>query len=166
MVVNGSAKRSRRQQTKRSQSRRNTESVDQWQLTGSICSIRGWKSLPLSRKIKMKPAGWLAASRYNGNSLDLPPVPVISSRGRAVRAGRGWVGVDEYLLWSNLHREKRGCTRFLSLSLSLSLSPSIEVSFFIGRELILRRWKCTFTDRSSSRGKGPASERERERERG
>lgn len=30
----------------------------------------------------------------------------------------------------------------------------IEVSFFIGRELILRRWKCTFTDYAQAGGKG------------
>ena len=141
---------------RRSPSGKSTESVDQCQLNGSICSIHGWKSLPLSRKIKMKPAGWLAASRYNGNSLDLPPVPVISSRGRTVRAGRvewGWTSICFEAIYTE---EKREYTRFLSLS----LFPSIEVSFFIGRELILRRWKCTFTDRSSSHGKGPTSERE------
>lgn len=73
------------------------------------------------------------ASRYNGNLLDSPPVHVISSP--TARPARLVFALKQY----TQGQKPRVYARSL-----------IEVSFFIGRELILRRWKCTFTDRGQA----------------
>ena len=65
----------------------------------SINPKRGWKIKKTKPVTGLVEPRW-AASRYNGNSLDLSPVPsVISSPGVRVR---------EYLLWSNPHRRGGG----------------------------------------------------------
>ena len=83
--------------------------------------------------------------RFTSGSRNFLAGPYLESEGRGVRASICFEAIYT--------GEKRGVAR--------ALSSPIEVSFFIGRELILRRWKCTFTDRCRGRGKGPEKEKDR-----